>query len=197
MGVHLQMLQDFTTDPRLLQMTLAKAYSVTGQGLGHLDPRDDPDAAGNQLYGVNDPSGAIRGMIAAVQGFDQTVYAANITERFDRTYVAFLSIARSLAGHPGRKNVLWLSTSFPLTLNLFTHEENGVDQGDRAYLNNWARMKILNNALSDAMIAVYPVDIGGVRNLQVYSAAARPANPYASEATTVDAQRVAARHRAK
>ncbi|HEV2472879.1 MAG TPA: VWA domain-containing protein, partial [Chthonomonadales bacterium] len=190
MGPRLQMLQGFTTDPRLLQEALAKAYSVTGQGLGHRDPADDADAAGNQQYGLNDPSGSLRGLIGYIKGFDQMVYAANIQERFDRTNIAFLSIARSLAGYPGRKNVLWLSTSFPLTLNVFMNKDDVVSSNDRSYVNNWARIKILNNALSDAMVAVYPVDLGGVRNLQVYSAATRPANPYMSSVSDVDTQAV-------
>jgi len=190
MGTHLQMLQGFTTDPRLLQEALSKANSATGQGLGHRDPLDDADAAGNQQYGLDYlPSGSgIAGMIATIQGFDQMVYASNVQERFDRTNIAFLSIARSLAGYPGRKNVLWLSTSFPLTLNAFP--QNILDHSDLAQVNNWARMKILNNALSAAMIAVYPVDVGGVRNLQVYSAATRPANPYMSSVSDVDTQAV-------
>jgi VWFA-related protein len=195
MGTRLEMLQDFTTNPQLTQEALAKAYSVTGQGLGHRDPKDDAGAAGNQFYGLG---GATRGdrslkdMIQTVQAFDQAVYAANIQERFDRTSLAFLSIARSLAGYPGRKNVLWLSTSFPLTLNNVMKNENDdpLRQYDKAEVSDWARIKLVNNALSDAMIAVYPVDIGGVRNLQVYTAADRPANPYTSSVADVDPQRV-------
>jgi VWFA-related protein len=186
MGSRLKLLQSFTTDPALLQKALGQAESATGQGLGHLDPTDDPDALGNQMYGLEGTgAGADVGdMIATVQAFDQMVYGANLMQRFDRTYDAFLSIARSLAGYPGRKNVLWLSTSFPLTLNVFLNNE------DRAEMNEWQRLKVLNSALSEAKVAIYPVDIGGVRNLQVYSAAARPANPYANESTTVDALRV-------
>ena len=189
MGTRLQMLQGFTTDPRLLQEALAKAYSVTGQGLGHRDPTDDADAAGNQQYGLDYLAGSgIADMISYIKGFDQMVYATNLQERFDRTNIAFLSIARSLSGYPGRKNVLWLSTSFPLTLNALP--QNILDHSDLAYVNNWARMKVLNNALSDAMVAIYPVDVGGVRNLQVYSAATRPANPYMSSISDVDTQAV-------
>jgi len=195
MGTRLQMLQDFTTDPRLLQEALAKAYSVTGQGLGHRDPKDDASAAGNQLYGLatlahGDKS--LSDMIQIVQAFDQAVYAANIQERFDRTSLAFLSIARSLAGYPGRKNVLWLSTSFPLTLNSVMKDEHDdpLHQYDKSEVSDWARIKLVNNALSDAMIAVYPVDLGGVRNLQVYTAADRPANPYLSGISQVDPHRV-------
>jgi hypothetical protein len=38
-------------------------------------------------------------------------------------------------------------------------------------------MQILNNALSDAKVAVYPVDLAGVTTLQVYSAQTRLGNP--------------------
>ena len=190
MGKRLELLQGFTTSPELLQTALAKAESATGQGLGHLDPADDPDAAGNQLYGLTPlASGDVAGMVAAAQSFDQIVYAAEIRERIERTYRAFLSIARSLAGYPGRKNLLWLSTSFPLVLNPFLNND------DRAFLDYQGRMQVLDNALSDARIAVYPVEIGGVRNMQVYSAEARPVGPdgpYADSATPVDGRRVTA-----
>ncbi|HUY80217.1 MAG TPA: VWA domain-containing protein [Acidobacteriaceae bacterium] len=198
MGKHLELLQGFTTDPELLQTALSRAESATGQGLGHLNPIDDPSAAGNQFYGLTPlASGDVAGMIAAAQSFDQMVYAANIRERFDRTYTAFLSIARSLAGYPGRKNVLWLSTSFPLTLNALPQitDSNPLVQTNISHLDVQSQMQILDNALSDAKIAVYPVDIGGVRNLQVYSAEARPVGPngpYADSATAVDGRRVAA-----
>ena len=199
MGVRLKLLQGFTTDPHLLQAALAKAESVTGQGLGHLDPQDIGSAPGNQLYGMHD-SGAgadqsLGDMIAGIQGFDQAVYAANVRERIDRTYTAFLSIARSLSGIPGRKNVLWLSTSFPLTLNLFMRAEDAssiLRNIDMARVNHLSEMRVLDNVLSEAKIAVYPVDIGGVRTLHVFSASAMPANPYATPATAVDGQRVAA-----
>ncbi len=194
MGSRLKLLQGFTTDPELLQKALAQAESVTGQGLGHLDPTDDPGAMGNQLYGYDGTpeQNDVGDVIQAVQYFDQMIHAANITQRFDRTYNAFLSITRSLAGYPGRKNVLWLSTSFPLTLNVLQTPDNGgvLGHSDLASLDYWSKMKLLSNAFSEAKVAVYPVDIGGVTNLQVYSAATRPANSYATGSTSVDAARV-------
>ena len=191
MGDRLRMLQGFTTNHALLQKVLAKSESATGQQLGHLNPMDDRNAAGNLLYGFEGTGagGDVAGMIAAAQEFDQLLYSANMTERFTRTYDVFLSIARSLAGYPGRKNVLWLSTSFPLTLNSFM-QHSVMAQRDLARLNYWKQMQVLDSALSDANIAIYPVNIGGVRGLQVYSAAARPANPYATSATWVDGRRV-------
>jgi len=182
MGDRLRMLQSFTTNHELVEKALAKAESATGQELEHLNPKDDPNAVGNLFYGLSGrAANNAAGMIAAAQEFDQLVYAANMTERFSRTYNAFLSIAQSLEGYPGRKNVLWLSTSFPLTLNSFMNPNNPYEMGKNlARLNYWKQMRVLNNALSNAKIAVYPVDIGGVRNLQVFSAEARPVDPFAT-----------------
>lgn len=192
MGDRLRLLQSLTTDPALVREALAKAESPTGQGLGHVDPKDDASAPGNQMYGFSGSAagGDVQKMISFVQNFDQVVYAANLTERFNRTYIAFLSIARSLAGYPGRKNLLWLSTSFPLTLNTFEDTSNRFI--DHASFDYWGQMKVLMNALSDAKVAVYPIDIGGVRTLETFSAGTRPADSYAGDTTSVDGRRVAA-----
>lgn len=199
MGARLRMLQGFTTNHKALQRALAHSESATGQQLGHLNAKNNPDTPGNQLYGldllpvpgepVHDPS--LLQMIAASQEFDQLVYSGNIAERFHRTYDAFLAIARSLEGYPGRKNVLWLSTSFPLTLHAFMRNSDAfVYDSDMGRMNYWKQMRDLDNILSNANIAVYPVDMGGVRNLHVYSAEARPANPFATKDTAEDSKRV-------
>ena len=198
MGSRLRILQSFTTDHSLLLHALSKAESTSGQQLGHLNPKDNPDASGNQMYGINEQltvGGIVHGllitqMIAAAKEFDHLTYAGNMAERFHRTYDAFLSIARSLQGYPGRKNVLWLSTSFPLTLNPFMQDSDiFIKDSDLGQENYWKQMHVLDNALSDANIAVYPVDIGGVRVLQAYTAEARPADPYVTTDTPEDGKR--------
>lgn len=189
MGYRLTLLQGFTTDPQLLQEALGVAESPAAQGLAHIDPTHDPAASGNQMYGLEGTGagGDAAVMIARAQEFDQIVYAAELVQRTDASFRALLSLARSLEGYPGRKNILWLSTSFPLTFNWFKQTYN-----DAATVNNWAQMKILNHTLSAANVAVYPVDVGGVRTLDTFSAGTRPANPFASGDTSVDGRRVAA-----
>ena len=193
MGTQLSLLQGFTTDPKVLQQALSKAESVSGQGLGHLPPQDDPDAAGNQLYGFGGSlaGGDIAGVSSAVQGLDQKFYEWEIELRIIRTCDAFISIAQSLAGYPGRKNLLWLSTSFPVEQFVPWAPRNTPHPGFDNNQNIPRHMQILNNALSAAKVAVYPVDIAGVTTLQVFSAAARPPNSYAGESTTADAARIA------
>jgi hypothetical protein len=73
------------------------------------------------------------------------------------TLDAMEHIAHALSGIPGRKSLIWLTGSFPLSLNPFSEILQG--QG-AAYLRRTLQ------ALNDANVAVYPVDIRGVINTE-------------------------------
>ncbi len=49
LGRRLRMLQDFSTDPNLLQLALKKAFSPAAAGLVTMDPLDDPNQASAQF----------------------------------------------------------------------------------------------------------------------------------------------------
>jgi VWFA-related protein len=167
LGGRLTMLQSFTNDPRLLQIALRKAHSIAGVGVADIDPADDPNSVGNSMGGfggIPDQS-IISSMAAAAADFDQMIYTAQMDIRVQRTVDAILSIGRNLAGYPGRKNLLWLSTAFPITIN-------GSDSD--YYRNYWTRLRKMDGALSDAKISVYPVNVAGVQTLSFFSAASRP-----------------------
>jgi len=191
MGTHLTLLQGFTTDPRLLQQALAKAYSVVGEG-EHLDPRDDPDNPANLLSGLMGGS-ANKSMEQIIQGFLSEPYVPPASmRRILMTLDDFISIAQSLEGYPGRKNLLWLSTSFPWQSFVPWAPRNMLHPGFDDNQEIPRHMQILNSALSNAKVAVYPVNVAGVTTLKAYSAAARPATAYAGEDTAYDSLRVAA-----
>jgi VWFA-related protein len=217
LGDRLRMLQNFTTDPRLLQYALKDAMSTAGRGLADIDPRDESHAASNimvQAYGINDPSAVVNAggggngqtaaattannaasdpivisMIEMAQEFDMKVYSSTLDERIHRTFDALVSLGRNVAGYPGRKNLLWLSTTFPLSLvprgdvplvQINTEGFQSVgDQpgvidpysGDRNY---WEQMQYLDGVMSDAKISVYPVNVAGVQTLDAYRAEANP-----------------------
>jgi len=175
LGERVVMLQGFTTDPRLLQIALRKANSTAGVGVADVDPADDPSAAGNSFGGfsaIPDQS-IINAMASAAQDFDTMIYTANMDMKVNRTIEAMLSIARNLSGYPGRKNLIWLSTAFPLSVNGIISDY---------FRNYWAQLQKMNGALSDAKISVYPVNVAGVQTLSFFSAEARPSSAGASPA---------------
>jgi VWFA-related protein len=169
LGDRLTMLQGFTTDPQLLQRALGAANSNAGKGIADVNPTDDPYAAGNSMGGfdhLHDPS--LASVIAAIQQFDQHVYATQMTARVNRTAEAFISLSRNVAGYPGRKNVLWMSTAFPINVNAFSVGDSASQADYQGLIGK------MNRALSDAHAAVYPIYVGGVETLQTFRADALP-----------------------
>lgn len=187
LGDRLKLLQSFTSDPRLLQAALNKAYSVAGVGLATMDPIDDPNsvsgAAAGQVgpainasgsSGDESPAGvATVALVGEIGSFDQRIFAATMDERVFRTINALTSLGHNVAGYPGRKNLLWLSTSFPI--NLYGVMATSATDDSFAEFNNYrGSLHQLSVVLSDAKVAVYPVNLAGVQTLQAYQAGARP-----------------------
>jgi len=107
-------------------------------------------------------------VIAAAQMFDKHVYVTQMTSRVNRTAEGLISLSRNVAGYPGRKNLLWMSTAFPLNVNPFA-------ASDLASHDDYSELvQKMNRALSDANVAVYPIDLGGVQTLSDFQASARP-----------------------
>ncbi|MEP7354246.1 MAG: VWA domain-containing protein [Acidobacteriota bacterium] len=71
--------------------------------------------------------------------------------RVDITRTAFRSIARHLAGVPGRKNLVWVVSRFPLT---YGNAQERATQDE-------AEVQTFTNNLTEANITVFPVDPGG------------------------------------
>jgi len=82
----------------------------------------------------------------------------------ETTMQAFLGIAWSLTGVPGRKTLLWTTAGFP-----FAMDSPSAIPGGRLSLLYERAMQALN----EAEISVYPVDVRGLLN---YSPEASPAN---------------------
>ena len=170
MGDRLRLLQGFTTDPKLLREAAAKTL-VVGQTAPDQDPTDDPNSLSAKLEGTpNLPPG----LLTALQNFEQKTFVLAVTVRTDKTLDALRGIARYLDGYPGRKNVLWISTSFPL---MFWPSDQGFS-GNSADLRDFqGDMQEVGSALMDAKIAIYPVDAGGVRTQSMFEASARIRQP--------------------
>jgi VWFA-related protein len=160
LGRRLVMLQDFTSDPKLLQAALGKAITADGRYMAPLDPRDDPESIFSELSSLSAP---IPGeMLDAAQNGDARVYGQNMDVRASRTEDALISIARHMSGYPGRKNLLWMSTAFPISIDPLLDQSRDHDYK--------AGVQQVASALSDSRIAVYPVNVAGGRTLNLFEA---------------------------
>lgn len=81
-------------------------------------------------------------------------------QRVGLTLKSLAELAQMLRGYPGRKNLLWLSEAFPFSVgpNPFIRSEDP----DSTRFD--AAVRETSNLLSAAQVAVYPIDVGGIRN---------------------------------
>lgn len=185
---NLHLLQNFSTDRTLLRVAVDRALSVSASELSPGDTRSDPDAlatlvqdnpppppptpaAGGGVVGAELQqvrNSAIADQVSQLQHFERESSTTLIMTRVQLTLDAFRSIARHLTGYPGRKNLLWVASSFPLAI---FPDSDFKFAGEAEFQDKFAA---LANALSDAKIAVYPMDPAGLESQGFYDASARP-----------------------
>jgi VWFA-related protein len=150
----LKLLHDFTTDNKSLSAVVAK-YRPPAQTISS----ESFESRASAFATLGDYHTSERGI-------ETTLNQLN-------------ALAKILAGYPGRKNLIWLSESFPLTLFPESMGQangdgqamrTGIDPGSSASnLQNVASFKTyaalikkVSDALMAAQVAVYPVDAGAV-----------------------------------
>src|SRR3989442_10009365 len=170
LGNELSVLQDFTSDPALLTAAMQK-YRSQASAAGRLagtdvqlqapsfdGPHAPPQAPGQSGAGsgVEPGSRSLMNIAYGLARFDKESNANTLEMRVAQTADALSTIARYLAGFPGRKVVIWFSASFPLNLSI-------VDQQDFDVYRSYAdRVRQTTNLLSDAQVAMYTVDARGL-----------------------------------
>ena len=90
--------------------------------------------------------------------------AARLRMTTEWTLAALADVAHHLVGIPGRKSLLWISESFPITIGLDT-DSFTQDRSRRAYqqLDAFsARERNIGRLLTDAQVAVYPISPSGL-----------------------------------
>ena len=162
MESQLKLLHDFTTDNKLLSAAIAKYRPpVQTASIESYESRATPFTTHGDYH-------------TSERNIETTLSQLN-------------ALAKTLAGYPGRKNLIWLSESFPLSLYpettnqfamngqsaamgaLATNGADGVqrlpDSVDAAgiqYKSYAALIKKVSDALMAAQVAVYPVDAAAV-----------------------------------
>jgi VWFA-related protein len=140
LGTNLTMVQDYNEDAdRLIQS--AKR------------------AAGGGAAAASDPRA--QQMDAAMKDALTPMQQQDIRVRVSTTQQALATIARHLAGIPGRKNLIWVLSDFPLTYG---------EAADRR-TNYEAEVARATGIMSEANVAVYPMDPRGVTTTNATSGA--------------------------
>jgi len=165
LGSKLRMLQDFTTDPTLLKDAVKKAKDNT------LEVRRESSNAYDLPPGILE--GMPDAMLQSVLRFGQDQAINQLDERVGLTLAQLGALARNLAGYPGRKNLIWVSEAFPAffvpsnpTVGSNVGTQDTVQPLIRSYQN---QIDHTADLLSNAQVAVYPVDAGTLANRDAYS----------------------------
>lgn len=168
-GSRLYLLQGFTSDPKQLLSFLKskKALSPDSPMLDGVEEGSDnlavdtlEDAAYDGEAGAADMLLNLRQFIADQQAFQQQL-------RVRTTLDDFNALARYLANLPGRKNLLWFSGAFPMSI---------MPDGDLKYpfanvSDAEDEFRETVNLLTRSQVAVYPVDARGLQVAPMMSAA--------------------------
>jgi VWFA-related protein len=178
LGDRLRMLEGFTDDDtRLLaainsksagtqQSTLLLNSATSGNALPDLTQGNptDPNALPSTAVG---PSS----LIGELNSMEQMEQVMQYRERIFATAEGFAEIARFLASLPGRKNLLWLSGSFPGSVLPDTDlATSGTASEFGMTINADREIKIANDLLNAAHVSVYPIDVRGLQTNTFYSA---------------------------
>ena len=160
MGSGLRVIQEFTSDPAVLRDVIAKLKIGASPYL--------ENAAGGPVHawfeGMPWPSEAIKERVIL---FQQQTESQLADQRVAATVENFRILTHALAGYPGRKNVLWVSEAFPLTITGVKYMQSPLAQdANRVYGGELAHIA---DILNDAQISVYPVDARGLANSDFFS----------------------------
>jgi VWFA-related protein len=178
----LRLVQDFTSDPKML-----------GEALKRYKPQE-PALSGGGSPAISTavgttggrPGGALGSALLmandAVSDFQSIQLSYLLDRRTEATLEAMRALARVLGGMPGRKEVIWLTAAFPFDL---IPEDRNISEAEAQYLQNSVRQRSLSDIaggsvaetlrtahwedirkaaaqMSTAQIAMYPIDVRGL-----------------------------------
>jgi VWFA-related protein len=163
----LTILQGFTSDPAILKSV------VTAQGTQMSSLLGDPLTGSNSESVTDFMGGANSQVLANFQQFEANQRSLQFQQRAQYTLNAMDQLALYLESIPGRKNLIWFSGSFPVSV---------LPDGDLAdpfsvVASAEAQYRETTNLLARSQVAVYPIDARGIITSAVH-AASSPAKGY-------------------
>jgi VWFA-related protein len=158
----LRMVKGFTTEPAELVKALT-SRKANPQSSVILDP--DTNADVDSTVGDLATMGANSDAVAIMQQFVADMTAYQTDQRVRMTLDAMQQLARYLGAIPGRKNVIWFSGSFPISLDPDPTLNNRFQSPFDAMRSYSEDVRETSALLAAARVAVYPVDARGLMTL--------------------------------
>ncbi len=156
---HLRLIQGFTPDETLLLAAARGKKSRPNETRWQVAEA----GAANAVSTVGDlaqegQTSGFQGLLSALQQSQAIEQVSDTDQRSAITLDSMMLLARYLSGIPGRKSIVWLSGSFPISITATTNSGNlSLDNPNYTF-----KIKRVTNLLAEAQIAVYPVDVRGL-----------------------------------
>jgi VWFA-related protein len=180
LGKKLHLVQDFTTDLTALKRVIAafkgESLPLMQNPTGTSEVSMVPQGLAAQALVDKTPQ-----LMMQIKEFAEESTADQNDVRIQYTFAALTSLGKTLSRYKGRKNLIWVSESIPMNIyaEVGTHapvsasfgqvaERNNGRNHDRAYGDQLA---YLANLLTDAQVAVYPIDARGLIGSPLYNVA--------------------------
>jgi VWFA-related protein len=167
----LEMLQGFTQDPNQLVHMAEMLDPARSQLLTTMAERERTvssvaataqQAAGAPVAptGPIDTSTMVYAQTARILQSYNDYEAFRTTDRVIFTLEAMRGLARAVSGYPGRKNMVWLSGSFPVQIEPDPASTDPF-RNERGFEN---QIRATSSLLATSRVAVYPVDVRGLQS---------------------------------
>ncbi len=174
LNTRLILLQDFTSDHETLKQAVMarKDTNVSPLLEAPASKVDNTMKTSDYLLKFGDVN---RYTMARVMEFETTQTSARTEQRTQITLNAMNQLARYLSGIPGRKNLIWFSASFPITiladptLQARAFRGTGIDLL-AGVASNADEFRQTVDLFSRSQVAVYPVYAKGFIGMARYSA---------------------------
>ena len=164
----LRIIQGFTQDSSALRAAIARSAANPDQSalLQTAAENNMNQTAVSEAASVRPvaEAAASANSVAALQQFLDQTSNFQTNERVEMSLEALEQMARYLGGIPGRKNLIWFTSTIPLCLFATAEGDasasgNANAKGDCPY---YERIKKTITMLTNAQISVYPIEAGGL-----------------------------------
>ena len=166
LGSRLRFIQGFTADTSklLAAMEEAKAGTPARDAAYHSasDTADDKEEVQTMLLELGGRDGGVDALESTQAGNASLQYG----NRVNMTFEALQALARYLAAVPGRKNLLWFASSYPVTV-FPTAAQKQTITNQRGYLS---QVRATADLLTVSKVAVYPINAQGMMNFHAAEA---------------------------